>query len=63
MQCPIICIHKQGCRNLFKLDTYVPRVALLVDNVACFSPRLSVKSNGITVMLCNDLLSDSSNMY
>ena len=28
MQCPIICIHKQGCQNLMKLGIYIVHMAL-----------------------------------
>ena len=31
MQCPIICIHKQGCQNLMKLGIYIVHMALLQE--------------------------------
>ena len=33
MQCPIICIHKQGCQNLMKLGIYTVHMALLQEMV------------------------------
>ena len=31
MQCPIICLHKQGCQNLMKLGTYIVYMAFLQE--------------------------------
>ena len=31
MQCPIICIHKQGCQNLNELGIYIVHMALLQE--------------------------------
>ena len=31
MQCPIICIHKQGCQNLMKLGINIVHKALLQE--------------------------------